>query len=132
MASKLPKKSTKHQVLAPELIPTAAASSASSIPDSIPADKHNEAIRLFQDFEYCHEKLFTIKSAILEELDAKELKELYSRLNNFLVSAIVNCCGLVFADTFDRTYSMIRCGRWKNYRLMVGNCRHLIAFLSGP
>jgi hypothetical protein len=132
MAPKLPRKSTKHQVLAPELIPTAAASSASSIPDSIPADKRNKAIQLFRDFEYCHEKLFTIKSVILEELDAKELKELYSRLNNFLISAAVDCCGLVFADTFDRTCLTICCGRWKNYCLMVGNCQHLIAFLTGP
>jgi hypothetical protein len=99
MAPKLSRKSPKHQVLASEPVPAPVTSSASSIPESIPADQHNEAIQLFQDFEYCHEKIFTVKSAILEELDAKELKELYSRLNNFLVSAVVYCCWLVFADT---------------------------------
>jgi hypothetical protein len=92
IAPKHPRKSPKHQVLAPELVPTAAASSASSIPESIPADKCNKAIQLFREFEYCHEKLCTVKSAVLEVLDAKELKELYSRLNNFLVSAIAYCC----------------------------------------
>jgi hypothetical protein len=92
MAPKLSRKSPKHQVLASKPVPPPVTSSASSIPESIPADQCNEAIQLFQDFEYCHEKIFTIKSAILEELDAKELKELYSRLNNFFVSAVVYCC----------------------------------------
>jgi hypothetical protein len=92
MAPKLSRKSPKHQVLASELVPTPVTSSASFIPESIPADQRNKAIQLFRDFEYCHEKIFTIKSVILEELDAKELKELYSRLNNFLVSAVVYCC----------------------------------------
>jgi hypothetical protein len=92
MAPKLARKSPKHQVLTSELVPTTLPSSASSIPESIPADQRNNAIQLFRDFEYCHEKIFTVKSAILEELDAKELKELYSRLNNFLVSAVVYFC----------------------------------------
>jgi hypothetical protein len=70
MPPKLPRKSPKHQVLAAEPVPTTAASSVSSIPESIPADHCNEAIRLFRDFEYCHEKIFTVKSAILEELNA--------------------------------------------------------------
>jgi hypothetical protein len=91
MAPKLPKKSPKHQVLATELVPTAVAASASCISDYIPADWCNKAMRLFQDFEYCHEKIFMAKSAILEELNAKELKKLYPRLYNFLVSAIT--CG---------------------------------------
>jgi hypothetical protein len=89
MAPKIARKSPKHQVLASEPVPATLTSSASSIPESTPADQCNEAIQLFRDFEYCHEKIFTMKSAILEELDAKELKELYSRLNNFLVSAVV-------------------------------------------
>jgi hypothetical protein len=92
MAPKLSRKSSKHQVLASEPVPAFVTSSASSIPESIPADQRNEAIQLFRDFEYCHEKIFSIKSAILEELNAKELKELYSRLNNFLVSAVAYCC----------------------------------------
>jgi hypothetical protein len=89
MAPKLPRKSPKHQVLASEPVPATLTSSTSFIPESIPVDQCNKATQLFRDFEYCHEKIFTVKSAILEELDAKELKELYSRLNNFLVSAIV-------------------------------------------
>jgi hypothetical protein len=91
MAPKLSRKSPKHQVLASEPVPAPVTSSA-SVPESIPADQRNEAIQLFRDFEYCHEKIFTVKSAILEKLDAKELKELYSRLNNFLVSAVVYFC----------------------------------------
>jgi hypothetical protein len=91
MAPKLARKSPKHQVLASEPVPAPVTSSA-SVPESIPADQRNEAIQLFRDFEYCHEKIFTVKSAILEKLDAKELKELYSRLNNFLVSAVVYFC----------------------------------------
>jgi hypothetical protein len=71
MAPKPSRKSLKHQVLASELVPTPVTSSTSSIPESIPANQRNEAIQLFQDFEYCHEKIFTIKSVILEELDAK-------------------------------------------------------------
>jgi hypothetical protein len=97
MAPKLSRKAPKHQVLASEPVPAPVTSSASSIPESIPADQRNEASQLFRDFEYCHEKIFTVKSAILEELDAKELKELHSRLNNFLVSAAVYW--LDFADT---------------------------------
>jgi hypothetical protein len=99
MAPKLARKFPKHQVLASEPVPATLTFSASSIPESIPADQRNDAIQLFRDFEYCHEKIFTVKSAILEELDAKELKELYSRLNNFLVSAVVYFRCLVFADT---------------------------------
>jgi hypothetical protein len=92
MAPKLLIKFPKYQVLAPEPVPTTTASFASFIPEFIPADRHNEAIQLFRDFEYCHDKLFTVKSAILEELNTKELKELYSRLNNFLVSVVPYCC----------------------------------------
>jgi hypothetical protein len=91
MAPKLSRKSQKHQVLASEPVPTPVTSSASSIPESIPADQRTEAIQLFRDFEYCHKKIFIVKSAILEEIDAKKLKELYSRLNNFLASAVVYC-----------------------------------------
>jgi hypothetical protein len=55
-------------------------------------------MKMFQDFEYCHDKIFNIKSAILVEADAKELKALYIRLNNFIVSE--SLCGLsCFANT---------------------------------
>jgi hypothetical protein len=91
MVLKPSRKSPKHQALASGPVPATLTSSASSIPESIPADQRNEAIQLFRDFEYCHEKIFTVKSAILEKLDAKELQELYSRLNN-LVSAVVYFC----------------------------------------
>jgi hypothetical protein len=92
MAPKLSRKSPTHQVLASEPVPAPVTSFASSIPESIPADQRNKAIQPFRDFEYCHEKIFTVKSVILEELDAKKLKELYSTLNNFLVSVVVYCC----------------------------------------
>jgi hypothetical protein len=47
MAPKLSRKSPKHQVLASEPVPATLTSSASSIPELIPADQRNEAIQLF-------------------------------------------------------------------------------------
>jgi hypothetical protein len=49
-------------------------------PKNIPA-----CDQLFRDFDYCYQKLLTVKDEIVKESEPKTLKELYSQLRNLLV-----------------------------------------------
>jgi hypothetical protein len=63
--------------------------SASSIPVAAiqPIDPKNSPAcdHLFRDFDYCYQKLLSVKDEIVEESEPKTLKELYSQLGNLLV-----------------------------------------------
>jgi hypothetical protein len=63
--------------------------SAFSIPVAAtqPIDPQNSPAcdQLFHDFDYCYQKLLLVKDEIVEELELKMLKELYSQLGNLLV-----------------------------------------------
>jgi hypothetical protein len=66
--------------------PTAFASSI-SVTAIQPIDPKNSPAcdQLFRNFDYCYQKLLTVKDKIVEESEPKTLKELYSQLRNLLI-----------------------------------------------
>jgi hypothetical protein len=78
--------------------PTALASSI-SVTATQPIDPQNSPAcdQLFHDFDYCYQKLLTVKDEIVKESEPKMLKELYSQLGNLLVLLPLQFC-FDFAD----------------------------------
>jgi hypothetical protein len=75
--------------MAPRQSKSQPTASASSIPVAAiqPINLKNSPAcdQLFHNFDYCYQKLLTVKDEIVEESEPKMLKELYSQLGNLLV-----------------------------------------------
>jgi hypothetical protein len=75
--------------MAPRQSKSQPTASASFIPVAAiqPIDPKNSPAcdQLFHDFDYCYQKLLTVKDEIVEESEPKMLKELYLQLGNLLV-----------------------------------------------
>jgi hypothetical protein len=87
--------------MAPRQSKSQPTASASSIPVAAiqPINSKNSPTcdQLFCDFDYCYQKLLTVKDKIVKESEPKMLKELYSQLRNLLVLFLLRF-RLDFAD----------------------------------
>jgi hypothetical protein len=87
--------------MAPRQSKSQPTASASSIPvaaiQPINPEKLPACDQLFRNFDYCYQKLLTVKNEIVKESEPKMLKELYSQLGNLLVLFLLRLC-LDFAD----------------------------------
>jgi hypothetical protein len=73
-----PRQSKSQPIASASSIPVAAIQPID--PKNFPACDH-----LFHDFDYCYQKLLSVKNEIVEESEPKTLKELYLQLGNLLV-----------------------------------------------